>query len=68
MFLKMWVNVPETAWVNVRENYRLRRSIDPEKSQLVVQVDAGPQFIFSKLPGVVPKTLPRNPTHTSVTF
>ena len=35
---------------------------------MVVQGDAGPQFIFSKLPGVVPKTLPRNPTHTSVTF
>jgi hypothetical protein len=35
---------------------------------LVVQGDADPQFIFSKLPGVVSKTLPRNPTHTSVTF
>jgi hypothetical protein len=38
-----------------------------QRARLVVQVDAGPQFIFSKLPGVVPKTSTHNPTDTYLT-
>ena len=36
------------------------------RARSVVQVHPGPPFIFSRLPGVVPKTSTHNPTHTSL--
>ena len=37
------------------------------RARSVVQVHPGPPFIFSRLPGVVPKISTHNPTHTYLT-